>query len=656
MTDTPAHEKQKHNHLDDKSLISYLRGETEKAAFGAEYVKQLVGRLRAFSAWCRATGRPQIAGRLNELDEDVQSFEKVRGAPYVRVLRRALRMLRKPELIGFTRREPYYRREAQCAEDRELIRELSLKCNLMPETIQRYQRALRGFSDWLYENGKQPMAGRLHHAGLEKDVREFHEPRGYSRPVLPAIGALRASSREQGGLPAGGGSSQQITGALSSANAKSPSAIRDHGSSASRARSRSLDFRQNAPPPPELDQGSVPTWRGEREADFGAYVPVSWRSGYAPPPLIAELRNRGLLPDLFRRTDLLINGMRYTASMQLALEPVTPYHPQGLQIELTPGGGPFGLESQSRVRKRNTEATARNPMSDSVSHAELHTAELQWDRSVRLRPDQPDGQVSGSSGIRPQHPLVLGSLEWPDDEHISADYSLVLGSLEWLDDEHISADYSLVLGSWEWLGDEHISADYSLVRAQFQRENPDLAARTRFVLPSQVQLLRLSEEVNVRREIVEQVMHDAVGNDTADFLFLPLSNAGADLHGNHWSLLFVDRSQRENPVAYHYDSSANHGPKGEVGWQPNGKAAEQLANRLDVRLQPAPIANQSNKYDCGVFVVDATRALAARLAQGERPAEGNPLRLSHLMADRRSLQERLKHAIDDAPWLFIPKL
>ncbi|CDX18419.1 hypothetical protein MPL3356_270098 [Mesorhizobium plurifarium] len=44
--------------------------------------------------------------------------------------------------------------------------------------------------------------------------------------------------------------------------------------------------------------------------------------------------------------------------------------------------------------------------------------------------------------------------------------------------------------------------------------------------------------------------------------------------------------------------------------------------------------------DCGVFVLEATRALAARLAEGERPRT-QPLHLDPLVADRQALQHRL---------------
>lgn len=51
---------------------------------------------------------------------------------------------------------------------------------------------------------------------------------------------------------------------------------------------------------------------------------------------------------------------------------------------------------------------------------------------------------------------------------------------------------------------------------------------------------------------------DRNGNDTADFLFMPVDEASAtDLNhrGSRWSLLLVDRRDRNNPVAHHYDSA-----------------------------------------------------------------------------------------------------
>ncbi|MCA1385665.1 MULTISPECIES: C48 family peptidase [unclassified Bradyrhizobium] len=47
---------------------------------------------------------------------------------------------------------------------------------------------------------------------------------------------------------------------------------------------------------------------------------------------------------------------------------------------------------------------------------------------------------------------------------------------------------------------------------------------------------------------------------------------------------------------------------------------------------------QSNTYDCGVFVVDGTR----ELAEGRHP---DPLNLSNLRINRRALQDRLRAGV-----------
>lgn len=197
-------------------------------------------------------------------------------------------------------------------------------------------------------------------------------------------------------------------------------------------------------------------------------------------------------------------------------------------------------------------------------------------------------------------------------------------------DPTASLHASLVPGATEWLGDEHIAADYALLNEQLQRDNPGLAAEMRFVQPAQAHLLRLTPSPSGWLETFQRIVHDRDGNDTARFLLVPVSDGHADDEGTHWSLLFVDRHAPEGALAYHYDSAGAH----------NTTVAEQLAARLGVRLQVARITRQQNGYDCGVFVVDATRALVRRLAQGERPGR-EPLHLDHLVADRPALQDRL---------------
>ncbi|MBB4366829.1 type III effector protein XopD [Bradyrhizobium sp. CIR18] len=180
-----------------------------------------------------------------------------------------------------------------------------------------------------------------------------------------------------------------------------------------------------------------------------------------------------------------------------------------------------------------------------------------------------------------------------------------------------------MLAPTQWLGDEHIQRDYELLAQELQQSNPHLAARTRFVDPLIAQMLR-----SPSKEVAERAL-GWVRHDTADFLFLPVSDASdADRHqrGSHWSLLLVDRRDQGRPVAYHYDSTRGY----------NDRPAAELAGRLDASLQQAPIRQQQNGYDCGVFVVDGTRELVRRLA-ARRP----DLNLNNLVISRQALRDRL---------------
>ncbi|MCA1544340.1 hypothetical protein I6F18_30840 [Bradyrhizobium sp. NBAIM32] len=180
-----------------------------------------------------------------------------------------------------------------------------------------------------------------------------------------------------------------------------------------------------------------------------------------------------------------------------------------------------------------------------------------------------------------------------------------------------------VLGPTQWLGDEHIQRDYELLAQELQQNNPDLAARTRFVDPLIAQMLR-----SPSKEVAERAL-GWVRPGTADFLFLPVSDASdTDRHqrGSHWSLLLVDRRDRGRRVAYHYDSTQGY----------NDRLAAELAGRLDANLQQAPIRQQQNSYDCGVFVLDGTRELVRRLA-ARRP----DLNLNNLVISRQELRDRL---------------
>ncbi|CDX17071.1 hypothetical protein MPLB_1670095 [Mesorhizobium sp. ORS 3324] len=237
-------------------------------------------------------------------------------------------------------------------------------------------------------------------------------------------------------------------------------------------------------------------------------------------------------------------------------------------------------------------------------------------------------------GLDPLVDLPSTPAELRDDAHYAPPPGTASDAqLKALNPRASSHDRSgLALAATQWLSDEHIQRDYELLAQELQRDNPNLAARTQLVDPLIAHYhLRLGSD-NAALRAFQRIVYDRNGNDTADFLFLPVNDASAtdpQRRGSHWSLLLVDRRERERPVAYHYDSAGRH----------NDQPAAQLAKRLGARLEPARITQQQNGYDCGVFVLDGTRALVGRLGQRWQPAR---LHLDNFVIDRQALQHRLR--------------
>lgn len=362
-------------------------------------------------------------------------------------------------------------------------------------------------------------------------------------------------------------------------------------------------------------QASVPAENFPCTRDFTHIVSLGWEHGCqsAPDALVGSLSRKGLLPatSLHSRTHFYIHGRPYTPKLGQETREPTPNNPSGLSVTLVPG---HGLESHQPVAAgidsvpgHGEESSSTKATTSAMPVKDGKGCGLWWcfksglckafrgsgreNSSGRL--DEPDEQASGS-GIPVQPPLALHRTQW--------------------------------------LGDEHITADYTLLERELRRNNPDLAARTRFVQPVQAHLLRLTDDAKARQETLQEINNGGHGNDTANFLFVPMNTGGASSSdGTHWSLLLIDRREPKAIVAYHYDSLRKRS---------HTDGARQLAVRLGARLETARMTQQRNSHDCGVFVVDGTRALARRLAQGERP-DDEPLHLDNLVADRRALQDRL---------------
>jgi hypothetical protein len=173
----------------------------------------------------------------------------------------------------------------------------------------------------------------------------------------------------------------------------------------------------------------------------------------------------------------------------------------------------------------------------------------------------------------------------------------------------------LALGDTEWLNDMHISTGYTALERHLEATDPELAAITRFVPPATAYMLAVHHGAMV--ETLEGVYLDADGNDTARYVFVPVSNqshapdaqAVGGPEGSHWSLLMIDRVQQQ---AYHYDSSPSLA-QDEFATVLTGQMAH------GIPTSTRPMALQSNGYDCGVAVLAATRALIGAL-----PTQGAP--------------------------------
>ncbi|WP_198026488.1 Ulp1 family isopeptidase [Bradyrhizobium sp. ARR65] len=344
--------------------------------------------------------------------------------------------------------------------------------------------------------------------------------------------------------------------------------------------------------------------------DFTHIVALGWDHSCqsAPDALIGSLNRKGLLPatPFQSRAHFYIHGRPYTTKLGNEAREPTPNNPGGLSVTLIPG---HGLESHQPVLADIESFPGHGEETSSSSRAAVSTMRTKGAKGCGLWSCFKSGlgKLRGS-----RHENSSGRLDQAD-EHAS-------GSA-------IPVQPPLALGHTECLGDEHITADYTLLERELRREYPDLAARIRFVQPAQAHLLRLTNEANVEEEILREI--NGHGDDTADFLFVPVSNAGVVLNsGRHWTLLLVDRRDPEGIVAYHYDSLPRDSQR---------EVARQLAVKLGARLETAKMTRQPNMHDCGVFVVDGTRALANRLAEGQRP----PLHLDKLIANRRALQDRL---------------
>ncbi|WP_224741833.1 Ulp1 family isopeptidase [Bradyrhizobium sp. 2S1] len=705
---------------EDARLISGLEKGLIKGNGAKGTAKNNVNTLLSFGRWLFANNKDPIAARLDDqsLIDDAREFA---GNGKSGLLLKAIDHLRTfhstggvVPIVGRAQLKPH-------PQDVALITEYSNE----GATSKTYAVSLRSFSDYLRENNKKGIAGRLSGNTLDEDVKRYRKDAGGNRTIGAALADLRKSQA--------GAKAMEFERYISPVPDPEDAALMEpwRVGDAAAQHSASQDagsWPEEVLPVEGYDQDLLwelmdepgpssslePAARHDQSSDPGETIrPLNW--GYDrqqfPDESMGALARSNLLPS----EEVLINDEHDTAELRPAKRPRPLDNLHGLAgerqlSEIANSGGRL-LTSASPTHQQGASPWQAQPMMQASGHedataphvvatyvggaAAQHSAPQGarplvlpegYDQDLRLMvedgppwsgvpPEQAQDIVQAgqqeparsTSTWSPQMPLNFDWSMWPTLEAAPAPAARARSDTyrgfplvdltaptpsEPRDDANsvrpfpsTSADAQigalgptasshgrgLVLEDTEWLGDEHIDRDYRLQELDLRRNHPDLAARTRFVNPLIVlNYLRSNDDGVVRTEF-QRIVYDN-GNDTADFLFLPVINADPEdpnSLGNHWSLLFVDRRDRGRPVAYHYDSYGGL----------NHKDAEHLAGRLDLRLEPAGMARQRNGYDCGVFVVDGTRALVRQLEQGREP---DLLNLSNLVANRQALQNRLR--------------
>ncbi|ARO26902.1 peptidase C48 family domain-containing protein (plasmid) [Rhizobium sp. TAL182] len=605
---------------------------------------------RRFSNWLQKNGRGSIASRLTgsdqqqgSLKDDFRGFTKAEGRINV----------------GFDRLRQYLGAESQLKQhdpypdDALIIEALANEeqSKLGPVSTSRKNASnQRKFSDWLKREGRESMVSRLtgtdeQQRSLQEDFRAFTKEEG--KKVVVSFNRLR-----------------QYLGAESQLKQHDPypddariiddlakEALSKLGSNSTSQRKVVLNLASN--------QRRFSDWlRKKGRGSIGSRLTGSDQQQQSLKDDYSNFTNAE-----GKRISVSFDRLRQYLGAESQLKQHDPYPDDALMIDSFANEelSKLGPDSTSQRRVVWRLASNQRKFSDwlqtrgreSIASRLNGSDQQQWSLKKdyqdftedmgkhtisfkRLRQYQQVVEANAASGLSPEQasgrePAGLDGRSDPRAEFRST------SPLQQVDPS-IEGRSGLSLDHIEWLGDQHIQTDYELLMQDLQRNDPDLAARTRLIDPLIAHYhLRLGDE-STALSAFQRIVNDQNGRDTADFLFLPVSDASAsdpDHRGTHWSLLLVDRRNREGPAAYHYDSFRGQ----------NNEFAAMLAQRLGTRLEPVRMTQQRNDYDCGVFVVDGTRALVRRLARRGRPAV---LHLDNLVADREQLQRRLSPAPNSA--------
>ncbi|WP_407175379.1 Ulp1 family isopeptidase [Bradyrhizobium sp. STM 3562] len=650
---------------EDAELLAKFRVDAERRKLTPGAINNSVSGLGVFVRWLHANNKGPLAARLRDcssLDEEISAYKSLGRDPQNRiksaldVLRRLLRdgeeaEAPEPRVLGRPRQLVPHPEDGPLIEAalRQSLNDLRTPTAKLRQAAQQRARRLRALSAWLKKNGRGTITGRLNGSSeeqskLDHDVLAFQ--RTGARIHGPDLSHLRSYLK------------------LIEANRALGLQVREQPSSQAARGARQSGSAQELPPTPATPSAGAWAWLGEQMQEPAspstASAPSRTYGGLEPfvdlnSPTPSELRDDADFapaPSAKARSDTyggLESFVDLNAPTPSELRDDAHFAPAPSARARSDTYG--GLESFVDLN-----APTPSELRDDADFAPAHPARARSDTYgglesfVDLNAPTPS-ELRDDAQFAPAHPArarsdTYGGLEpivdlnapmpseWDDEVDSARAFPAPVSDAQigGLDPTVPSGGPGLVLQDTQWLGDEHIQRDYELLERWLHDNHPDLAARMQLVDPlvAHYHLRLAAGDSDARRRF--QGLIDRNGNDTADFLFLPMNDADRpNQRGTHWSLLFVDRSNRQRPVAYHYDSILGY----------NEDRAAKLAKRLGVSLSPADMAEQENSYDCGVFVVEGTRALVRRLAQGERP-EHEPLHLDNLVANRQCLQDRLR--------------
>ncbi|MET4044209.1 hypothetical protein ABIC03_005930 [Bradyrhizobium sp. RT6a] len=596
---------------------------------------------RRLSEWLKREGKETIASRLNgseeqekQLEKDISEFKRDIGYPKISLGINDLREYLRGELQhGLHPLHP--RRLHPDADDASIIdglaKEQLSKLGSDPASqskkiyVRNTASAQRSFSDWLRTTGKESIVSRINgndqqQRSLNVDYREFTQAKRNIRlslnRLLSQLGPYLRLVEANRALGVAFPERPRQESPLAGSSLSWPRVPSDFGPSEWLPLAPAWSPRGLSPS--EFSLGDLPT-----PPDFGPseWLPLSSDYGASIRPIpAAPARSSEIYRGLDSLVDLPSTPQEMRDDAQSALAPSSGVRSP---FFIGPSGAPQELEDIGHLVGRDWQHGTQ-PVPDFLVDV-LDNRMLLPNLRIVPQPVSINGETY-SIMLGPRGRLDSQFIHHPrpslaPDAQIGA---LATGASS-------SRDRSgRVLDTQQWLGDEHIQRDYELLAQELRGSNPDLATRTRFVDPLIAFQLSHGADSDALRAL-HRLVDDRNGNDIVDFLFLPVSDASPTdraRRGEHWSLLLVDRRDRERPVAYHYDSAPGF----------NDWPAQRLAERLGANLQAASMRRQNNGYDCGVFVVDGTRALVSRMAVRRQVS----LNLDNLVVDRRALQNRLR--------------